>query len=116
LNLRQNRAPERAERLPAGIGCEERHQPQAARHFILIGDGRDRETARIVRVAQSDDVEQELFFAAGFDRFVLAEAIPLQDARAEGAAGRTERAGRKREQGSAAGPKHAAARPPGECA
>src|SRR5262249_27791762 len=62
---------------------EEGSQAEALAHLELGGDGRDRETARGVRVAQAHDVEQELLLGGGLDHLVVLETALLERRRAE---------------------------------
>ena len=57
------------------------------RAFELRGNGRYGEAARCVGIAQAHDVEQELLFGGGLDRFVVLQPGLLQGLRAERGAG-----------------------------
>src|SRR5262249_30293048 len=82
---------------------EERGQLEVLRDLELGGDGRDRKAAGRVRVAQADDVEQELLLRRRLDHFVVLEPAPFEDvgpeARATGEEGREQQ--REGHEGSA---------------
>jgi hypothetical protein len=54
-----------------GAGQEKRDRLQIRSELLLFGDVGDRQAARGVRVAQSDDVQEELLFGSRLDRFVV---------------------------------------------
>src|SRR5262249_38919973 len=62
---------------------EEGSQAEALAHLELGGDGRYRETARGIRVAQAYDVEQKLLLGGGLDHLIVLETTLLERRRAE---------------------------------
>ena len=104
LGLGQHRGEAAVEVAPGG--GEEGQQADALAALELGGDGRHRQAARRVGVAQAHDVEQELLFGGPLDDLVVlqagvveglrAEAGAARQAQAEGQQGDEERAGHGR--------------------
>src|SRR5262249_51449852 len=107
LGLREDGPAVAAEGVAGRGRGEERDRLEGGDDLLLLGDGREREAAGRVRVAEADDVEEELLLGGRLDRLVVAQAVALDRPRADGAPGRKRRQESRGEEATATGkPRH----------